>query len=89
MRYKKTRKPLYEIARELKVESVLEGTVMHSRDRVRISAHLIRVPSEKHLWADAYERDMHDELALQAEIARSIGNEIRVKLTPYDVQRVR
>jgi TolB-like protein/DNA-binding winged helix-turn-helix (wHTH) protein len=82
MRYKKTRKPLPEIAQELKVEAVLEGTVMHSRGRVRISAHLIRVPSEKHLWAEIYERDMHDELALQAEVALSIANEIRVKLMP-------
>lgn len=82
MRYKKTPKPLPEIAHELNIQAVLEGTVMHSRHRVRISAHLIRVPSEKHLWAEVYERDLHDELALQAEVAHSIANEIRVKLTP-------
>lgn len=82
MRYVKTRKPLREIARELNIQAVLEGTVRRSRDRIRISAQLIEADSEKHLWADAYQYDMHDELVLEGDLARAIANEIRVKLAP-------
>jgi TolB-like protein len=65
MMYKHVRKPLPEIARELNVEAVVEGTVLRSGERVRITAQLIQVPAEKHLWAQSFEGDLKDTLALQ------------------------
>src|SRR5439155_14720508 len=65
MTYKGVRKRLPEIARELNVEGVVEGTVLRSGERVRITAQLIQVPNEKHLWAQSYEGDLQDTLALQ------------------------
>jgi TolB-like protein/Flp pilus assembly protein TadD len=84
MRYKKTDKPLPEIARELNVDGIVEGTVQRSGDRVRISAQLIHGLSDKHLWANSYERDLRDVLALQNEVARAIAGEIKLKVTPQD-----
>ena len=81
MRYKKTDKPLPEIARELNVDGIVEGTVQRSGDRVRITAQLISGTSDKHLWANTYERDLRDVLALQDEVARAIVAEIKVKVT--------
>lgn len=80
MTYKRVRKPLPEIARELNVEAVVEGTVMRSGERVRITAQLIQVPDERHLWAQSYEGDLQDALALQNNVARAIAGEIRVTL---------
>ena len=81
MTYKRVRKPLPEIARELNVESVVEGTVLRSGERVRITAQLIQVvPDEKHLWAHSYEGDLQDTLALQNNVARAIAGQIRVTL---------
>jgi TolB-like protein/DNA-binding winged helix-turn-helix (wHTH) protein len=80
--YKKTEKPLPEIARELNVDGIVEGTVQRSGDRVRISARLIHGPSDKQLWAHSYERDLRDVLGLQDELARAIAGEISTKLTP-------
>src|SRR5206468_9453391 len=77
MTYKRVRKPLPEIARELNVDAVVEGTVMRSGERVRITAQLIQVPDEKHLWAHSYEGDLQDTLALQNNVARAIAGEIR------------
>jgi TolB-like protein/Tfp pilus assembly protein PilF len=82
MRYKGTNKPLAEIARELDVQAVVEGEVLHSGDRVRITAQLIEATTDRHLWAETYQRDVKDVLALQGEVARAIANEIRIKLTP-------
>ncbi len=73
MQYKGTRKSLPEIGRELKVDAVVEGTVMRQGDRVRIRAQLIYAPRDQHLWAEAYERDLKDVLALQAEVAQDIA----------------
>jgi TolB-like protein/Flp pilus assembly protein TadD len=82
MNYKGAGKPLHEIARELKVTWVVEGTVLQSGGRVRITVRLIEGATEKHLWAETYERDVRDVLALQSEVAGDISRAIRVKLTP-------
>jgi len=84
MQYKGVHKPLREIALELDVDTIVEGTVLRVGRRVRITAQLIDAHNEAHLWADSYERDLRDVLNLQSEIARSIAEEIRVKLTPQD-----
>ncbi len=84
MRYKKTDKTMPQIARELNVDAVVEGTVQRSGKRLRISAQLVYAPEDKHLWAESYERDLRDVLALQSEVARAIANEIQVKLTPQE-----
>src|SRR5437016_1608685 len=87
MQYKGVHKPLREIARELEVDAIVEGTVLRVEDRIRITAQLIDAPKETHLWAESYERDLRDVLALQAEVAQAIAREIRVKLTPVDQAR--
>jgi TolB-like protein/Tfp pilus assembly protein PilF len=84
MRYRETEKSIPEIARELNVDAVVEGSVERSGTRVRIKAALIRAETDQHLWADAYERDLEDVLVLQDEVARSIAREIQVKLTPHE-----
>jgi len=84
MTYKRARKPLPEIARALNVEAVVEGTVARSGERVRITAQLIQVPDEKHLWAQSYEGDLQDTLALQNRVARAIAEQIQVTLNPQE-----
>jgi tetratricopeptide (TPR) repeat protein len=76
------RKPLPEIARELGVDGIVEGTVMRSGDRVRITSQLIYAPSDQHLWAHSYERDLDDVVRLQGEVAEAIAGEVRVAVTP-------
>jgi TolB-like protein/Tfp pilus assembly protein PilF len=88
MRYKQTRKPLPEIARELGVDALVEGTVMRSGDRVRITANLLHAGTDRHLWAETYERDLRDVLALQAEVAGAIVDEIKIKVTPLEQARL-
>ena len=88
MRYKKTQKTLEEIGQELKVDAVVEGSVRRHGDRVRITAQLIEVASDRHLWAKSYERDLRDVLALQGEVAQAIAHEIQVKLTPREEARL-
>jgi serine/threonine protein kinase/tetratricopeptide (TPR) repeat protein len=88
MRYKGTHKPLPEIARELNVDGVIEGSILQSGDRVRITAKLIQAKTDRHLWAKSYERDQRDVLALQDDVARAIANEIKVKLTPQEQARL-
>lgn len=87
MRYRKTDKSLPQIARELNVDAVVEGTVQRFGERLRISAQLVYAPEDKHLWAESYERDLRDVLALQSEVAQAIAREIRIKLTPVDQAR--
>ena len=82
MHYKGTTKTLPEIARELGVDGIVEGSVMRDGDRVRITAQLIHAPSDRHLWARSYERDLRDVLRLQSEVARAIADEVQVTLTP-------
>ncbi|MFN7929026.1 MAG: hypothetical protein U0Y68_13980 [Blastocatellia bacterium] len=84
MQYKGAHKALPQVARELNVEAVLEGSVTRVGDRVRITAQLIHAPSETPLWAQTYERDVRDVLALQREVARDIVTNIRLKLTPEE-----
>ena len=84
MHYKGLKKSLPEIARELDVDAVVEGSVLRSNDRVRINARLIMVPSERQMWADGYERDLRDVLALQSDVAGAIVREIRVKVAPQE-----
>jgi TolB-like protein/DNA-binding winged helix-turn-helix (wHTH) protein len=88
MRYKKTDKSLPEIAHELNVDGIVEGTVQRSGDRVRITAQLIEGSTDRHVWANGYERDLRDVLALQDEVARAIAREIKVKLAPQDQTRL-
>src|SRR5215469_811077 len=80
--YKGTNKPMSQIARELNVDGVLEGTVLRAGNRIRIRAQLIHAPSDQHLWAQAYDRDGKDVLSLQATLARDIADEIRPNLRP-------
>jgi TolB-like protein/DNA-binding winged helix-turn-helix (wHTH) protein/Tfp pilus assembly protein PilF len=84
MHYKGTQKSLPEIARELNVDAVVEGTVQRSGDRVRVSAQLIHAASDSHLWAANYERDLGDVLDLQSEVARTIAEEVRINITPAE-----
>src|SRR5207248_2555083 len=84
MAYKRVHRPLAEIARELNVEAVVEGTVLRSGERVRITAQLIQVPNERHLWAQSYEGDLRDTLALQNSVARAIAEQIQVTLNPQE-----
>ncbi len=87
MHYKGTNKTLPEIARELKVDGVVEGSVLRSGKRVRISAELIRADTDQHIWAETYERDLGDVLRLQSEVAQTIAQQVRVQVTPQ--QRAR
>ena len=84
MQYKGVRKSLRDIARELQVDGVVEGTVQRSGERLRISAQLLHAPTDTHLWAESYDRDLRDVLALQAELAQAIAREVQVKLTPQE-----
>lgn len=84
MTYKGTRKPLPEIARELNVDAVVEGSVSRSGDQVRITAQLIQLPVDKHLWAQSYQGNLSDALAVQNQVARAIADEIRVEITPQE-----
>jgi TolB-like protein/Flp pilus assembly protein TadD len=88
MQYKGTKKSLSEIARELHVDAVVEGTVIHAGDRVRISAQLIEASSDHHLWAASYERDLRNVLSMQDEVTRAIVSEVRVKLTAQEQARL-
>jgi TolB-like protein/Tfp pilus assembly protein PilF len=84
MRYKETRRSIPEIARELDVDAILEGSVLQISGRVRITTQLIDAASDRHLWAESYERDLRDVLALQSDVARAIAREINVKLAPRE-----
>jgi len=88
MRYKGSQKPLPEIARELGVDAVVEGSAARSGSRVRVSAQLLYAPGDRHLWAKSYERDVGDLLALQGEVARTIAEEVRATLTPEERSRL-
>jgi eukaryotic-like serine/threonine-protein kinase len=84
MRYKGAQQSLPEIARELGVDAVVEGSVHRVGDRVRITAELIEAVSDRHLWAERYERDMRDVLGIQSEVAQAIAREVQVKLTSQE-----
>jgi TolB-like protein len=84
MQYKKVRRSLPEIARELQVDGIVEGTVLRSGGRVRISAQLIDARTDSHIWAESYERDLRDILALHSELARAIARQVQVTVTPRE-----
>ena len=84
MTYKGARKPLPQIARELNVDAVVEGTVLRSGNQVRITAQLIMAVADKQLWAKSNEGDLRDTLTLQAKVARALAEEIRIKLNPHE-----
>jgi TolB-like protein/DNA-binding winged helix-turn-helix (wHTH) protein len=80
MQYKQTKKSLPEIARELNVDGIVEGTVQRSGDRVRITAQLIHGTTDKHLWADSYERNLSDFLALERDLTQEIARAIQAQV---------
>ena len=84
MTYKHARKPLPQIASELNVDAVVEGTVLRSGDRVRITAQLIEASTDRHLWSQSYEGELRDTLTLQNEVARNIAEQIRINLKPQE-----
>jgi TolB-like protein/DNA-binding winged helix-turn-helix (wHTH) protein/Tfp pilus assembly protein PilF len=88
IQYKGTRKTLPEIARELKVDGVIEGTIQRSGDRVRITAQLIHGATDKHVWAESYEGNLSDVLALENQVARAIADAIKIRLTPVQSARL-
>lgn len=88
MQYKDARKPLPEIARDLKVDAVMEGTVARSGNHVRIAAQLIHATTDTHLWAKNYESDLRDVLSLQGDVARAIAHEVQIQLTPLEKARL-
>jgi TolB-like protein/Flp pilus assembly protein TadD len=88
IQYRDVDKPLPQIARELDVDAVLEGSVVRTGDRVRISNRLVHAPSERALWSESYERNLSDILALQDEIARTVAHEVRAQLTPTAARRL-
>jgi TolB-like protein/DNA-binding winged helix-turn-helix (wHTH) protein/Flp pilus assembly protein TadD len=86
--YLKTRKPVREIARELNVDALVEGTIIQSGNHLRVTANLIQVSPERHIWSHSYERDFRDALALQNEIASAIAGEVQGKLIPRERSRL-
>ena len=88
MAFKDSKKPLPEIARQLGVDAVLEGAVARNGDRVRITARVMHLSQERTLWAESYERDLHEISALQSEIVLVVADEIRVKLLNQEQARL-
>ncbi len=88
MQYKGVTKTAPEIARELNVDALLVGSVLRSGDKVRISAQLIEAGSDKNVWTESYERDLRDILALQADVARTVAEEIKIQVTPEESRKV-
>ena len=82
MQYKGTKKPLPEIARELNVDAIVEGSVIRSGQRVRVNAQLLQARTDQHLWAETYDRDLGDVLKLQGQVAEAIAQQVRAQLTP-------
>jgi TolB-like protein/DNA-binding winged helix-turn-helix (wHTH) protein/Tfp pilus assembly protein PilF len=89
MRYKGTRKGLPEIARELHVDAIVEGSVVRSGQRVRVTAQLVQASSDQHLWAETYDRDLGDVLKLQGEVADAIAQQVRAQLSPQQHAQIR
>jgi len=87
MQYKGTRKPLPQIGRELGVDAVVEGSVLRSGERVRITAQLIRTATDRHLWANVYEGNLQDVLQLQSQVAEAITGEVKLILTAQERTR--
>jgi TolB-like protein len=88
MRFKGTRKSLGDIARELSVDAVVEGTVTHSSERIRVTVQVVRANPEQHLWAESYDRPLGDVVLLQGELTNEISRAIRVQLEPQEQSRL-
>jgi TolB-like protein/DNA-binding winged helix-turn-helix (wHTH) protein/Tfp pilus assembly protein PilF len=88
MHYKGTKKSLPEIAREIDVDAVVEGTVQRSGDQILIRAQLIHAATDRHLWVRDYKRDIRDVLDLQSDIAQSIAREVQIQMTPAEQARL-
>jgi TolB-like protein/Tfp pilus assembly protein PilF len=88
MQYKGVSKSLPRIARELNVDAIIQGSVLRSGDRIRITVQIIDATTDRHLWAESYERDLRDILSLQSDIARQVANEVRIILTPEEYVRL-
>ena len=88
MRYKGTKKPLPEIANELNVDALVEGTVLRSGNRVRVTVNLLHARTDRHLWAETYERDFRDVISLQDEVAQAVARQIKVALSPAEATRL-
>jgi TolB-like protein/tetratricopeptide (TPR) repeat protein len=88
MSFKGTKKPLHEIAQELKVEALITGAVLRSGNRVRVTAQLINPVTDAQIWARSFEHDLSDVLSLQNEIVSEVTREVRVKLTPQEETRL-
>lgn len=88
MRYKREMPPLRQVGKDLNVDVVVEGSVVRSGERVRITAQLIDVSTDRHLWAENYESDIHDVLRLQDDVARAIANQVQAKLTTQERVRL-
>jgi TolB-like protein/DNA-binding winged helix-turn-helix (wHTH) protein/Flp pilus assembly protein TadD len=89
MAYKHARKPLPQIAHELNVDAVVEGTVLRSGDQVRITAQLIEASTDKHLWSQSYQGELRDTLALQSQVASAIADQIRINVSPQEQAALR
>lgn len=89
MRFKGTKKGLPEIARELNVDAIVEGSVIRSGQRVRVTAQLIEAHADQHLWAETYDGDLGDILKLQGEVANAIAGQVRAHLTPTEQALIR
>ncbi len=88
MTYKHSAKKAPQIARELRVDAVVEGTVLVANERVRVSAQLVYAATDEHLWAEIYDRDLGDVLALHSELAQGIAREIHAVVTPEETKRL-
>jgi len=88
MRYKGSQERLPQIARELGVDGIVEGSVLRSGDRVRITAQLVRAATDQHIWAESYERNLSDLVALQDEVSRSIAAQVQKRIAPAVSQRL-
>ena len=86
--YKGTNKKIAEIAKELNVTSVLEGSVRRNGDKLRITAQLINATNEAHLWSNDYDRELRDVFAIQSDVARSVAEALRVTLSPTLAQQI-
>jgi TolB-like protein/DNA-binding winged helix-turn-helix (wHTH) protein/Flp pilus assembly protein TadD len=89
MQYKGGKKALPEIARELNVDAIVEGSITRSGQRVRVTAQLVQARTDQHLWAETYDRDLGDILKLQDEVARSIAQQVRAQLSPTQQNQLR
>jgi TolB-like protein len=88
MRYKKTDKPIPQVARELGVDAVIEGSVLRVGHEVRVTAQLIHGATDEHLWADSYNRELANAMAMLAEVTRAIARQIKISLTPEPQERL-